>query len=199
VDSLQTLPPRDVRAGLSEMVKHGLIWDAAFADWCREHTAELLALDPDALGYGLTQGCSVKAQVVSVDERENGLRAILNLGHTLGHAIEAIGGYGEFLHGEAISIGMAAAAKLAVNRGRDPQIYEYTVSLLSGFGLPTAMPAHLNEQDLIGAMMHDKKFKEQTMVFILPVEIGKVEIVSDVTMDEVRRVIAELKEEGQHV
>ncbi|EES72330.1 3-dehydroquinate synthase [Paenibacillus sp. MB22_1] len=199
VDSLQTLPPRDVRAGLSEMVKHGLIWDAAFADWCREHTADLLVLDPEALGYGLTQGCSVKAQVVSVDEKENGLRAILNLGHTLGHAIEAIGGYGEFLHGEAISIGMAAAAKLAVNRGRDPHIYEYTVSLLSGFGLPTAMPAHLNEQDLIGAMMHDKKFKEQTMVFILPVEIGKVEIVSDVTLDEVRQVIAELKEEGQHV
>ncbi|MDU4698294.1 MAG: 3-dehydroquinate synthase, partial [Paenibacillus sp.] len=92
VDSLQSLPPRDVRAGLSEMVKHGLIWDAAFADWCREHTADLLALDPEALGYGLTQGCSIKAQVVSVDERENGLRAILNLGHTLGHAIEAIGG-----------------------------------------------------------------------------------------------------------
>ena len=103
------------------------------------------------------------------------------------------------MHGEAISIGMAAAAKLAVNRGRDPQIYEETVSLLRGFGLPTAMPAHLSEQDLINAMMHDKKFKEQTMVFILPIAIGQVEIVSDMTLDEVRQVIAELKEEGQHV
>lgn len=199
VDSLQSLPPREVRAGLSEMVKHGLIWDAAFTDWCREHTAELLALDPEALGYGLTQGCSIKAQVVSVDEREQGLRAILNLGHTLGHAIEAIGGYGEFLHGEAISIGMAAAAMLAVNRGRDRSIYEDTVSVLQGVGLPTALPRHLSEDGLIGAMMHDKKFKEQQMVFVLPVAIGQVEIVSDVTQDEVRRVIAELKEEEPHV
>ncbi|MGG6309584.1 3-dehydroquinate synthase [Paenibacillus macerans] len=199
VDSLQSLPPRDVRAGLSEMIKHGLIWDAAFTDWCREHTADLLALDPEALSYGLTQGCSIKAQVVSVDEREQGLRAILNLGHTLGHAIEAIGGYGEFVHGEAISVGMAAAAKLAVNRGRDRSIYEDTVSVLQGFGLPTAMPGHLSENALIGAMMHDKKFKEQQMVFILPVALGQVEIVSDVTLDEVRRVIAELKEEEPHV
>ncbi|MFD1179695.1 3-dehydroquinate synthase [Paenibacillus puldeungensis] len=199
VDSLQTLPIREVRAGLSEMVKHGLIWNAAFADWCRQHTADLLALDPEALGYGLTQGCSIKAQVVSVDEREQGLRAILNLGHTLGHALEAIGGYGEFLHGEAISIGMAAAAKLAVNRGRDLSIYEETVSVLKGFGLPTAMPQQHDEHAIIAAMMHDKKFKEQQLVFVLPVEIGKVEIVADVTLDEVRRVIAELKEEGQHV
>lgn len=199
VDSLQTLPPRDVRSGLSEMVKHGLIWDAAFADWCRAHTADLLALDPETLGYGLIQGCSVKAQVVSVDEREQGLRAILNLGHTLGHAIEAIGGYGEFLHGEAISIGMAAAAKLAVNRGRAPKLYDETAALLGGFGLPTAIPSQLNADDLVHAMMHDKKFKEQQMVFVLPVDIGKVEIVDDVTLEEVHRVIAELKEEEPHV
>lgn len=199
VDSLQTLLLRDVRAGLSEMVKHGLIWDAEFANWCREHTSELLALDPEALGYGLIQGCSVKAQVVSVDEREQGLRAILNLGHTLGHAIEAIGGYGEFLHGEAISIGMAAAAKLAVNRGRAPKLYEDTVALLGGYGLPTAMPGQLKADELIHAMMHDKKFKEQQMVFVLPVDIGKVEIVDDVTLEEVHRVIAELKEEEPHV
>ncbi|MED4958983.1 3-dehydroquinate synthase, partial [Paenibacillus macerans] len=199
VDSLQSLPPRDVRAGLSEMVKHGLIWDAEFVAWCREHASELLALDPEALGYGLTQGCAIKAKVVSVDEREQGLRAILNLGHTLGHAIEAIGGYGEFLHGEAISIGMAAAAKLAVNRGRDAALYQETVALLQRFELPTAMPRHLDEEKLIGAMMHDKKFKEQQLVFILPVAIGQVEIVSDVALGEVRRVIAELKEEEPHV
>ena len=199
VDSLQSLPPRDVRAGLSEMVKHGLIWDAEFAAWCREHASELLALDPEALGFGLTQGCAIKAKVVSVDEREQGLRAILNLGHTLGHAIEAIGGYGEFLHGEAISIGMAAAAKLAVNRGRDAALYQETVALLQRFELPTAMPRHLDEEKLIGAMMHDKKFKEQQLVFILPVAIGQVEIVSDVALGEVRRVIAELKEEEPHV
>ncbi|WP_410768361.1 3-dehydroquinate synthase [Fontibacillus sp. BL9] len=199
VDTLQTLPEREVRAGLAEMVKHGLIWDAEFADWCREHTSELLALDADTLVYGLTKGCSIKAQVVSDDERELGLRAILNLGHTLGHALEAIGGYGEFLHGEAISIGMAAAALIAVNRGADRSLYEETVSLLSGFGLPIVMPKHLDEEQIVSAMMHDKKFKEQKLVFILPLSIGKVEIVSDVTVDEVRRVIRDLKEEEQHV
>ncbi|MDN4067500.1 3-dehydroquinate synthase [Paenibacillus vini] len=199
VDTLQSLPEREVRAGLSEMIKHGLIWDAEFAEWCREHTADLLSLDPDALGYGLTKGCSIKAQVVSEDEKEMGLRAILNLGHTLGHALEAIGGYGEFLHGEAISIGMAAAARISVNRGRDRSLFDTTTSILRGFGLPTVMPGHLEEDQIIGAMMHDKKFKEQQLVFVLPTEIGKVEIVSDVKVEEVRRVISELKEEGHHV
>lgn len=197
VDTLQSLPEREVRAGLSEMIKHGLIWDAEFTDWCEEHAEQLLALDAETLGYGLTKGCSVKAQVVSTDEKEHGLRAILNLGHTIGHALEAIGGYGEFLHGEAISIGMAAAARLAVNRGGDSSLYERTVGILNRFGLPTVMPQHLSEDDIIGAMMHDKKFKENNIVFVLPVAIGQVEIVSDMTLDEVRRVIRELKQEGQ--
>lgn len=199
VDSLQTLPIRDVRSGLSEMIKHGLIWDKEFTDWCREHTEKLLALDPETLGYGLTQGCRVKAQVVSTDELEHGLRAILNLGHTIGHALEATGGYGQFLHGEAISIGMAAAARIAVNRGRDGSLYSDTKELLEGFGLPTTLPVEMNEDDIIAAMMHDKKFKENQIIFVLPVVIGEVEIVSDVTLNDVRRVIRELKEEGQHV
>ena len=96
VDTLQSLPPRDVSAGLSEMLKHGLIRDEAFAHWCEEHAEALLALDPEALGYGLERGCGIKAEIVSRDERENGERALLNLGHTIGHAIEAIAGYGEF-------------------------------------------------------------------------------------------------------
>lgn len=199
VDTLQTLPERDVRSGLAEMIKHGLIWDAEFAHWCREHTGDLLALDAETLVYGLTKGCAIKAQVVSNDEREHGLRAILNLGHTLGHALEAIGGYGEFLHGEAISIGMAAAALISVNRGTDRSLYEDTTAILRGFGLPTVMAGHLDEDQIISAMMHDKKFKENKLVFVLPKSIGAVEILSDVTVDEVRRVIRELQEEGRHV
>lgn len=199
VDTLKTLPERDVRSGLSEMIKHGLIWDEKFADWCRDNAEQLLALDREALTYGLTEGCSIKAKVVSSDETEQGLRAILNLGHTIGHALEAIGGYGEFLHGEAISIGMAASALLAVNRGRDRSIYGETMALLRKFGLPTTIPGHLNDEDIISAMLHDKKFKENKIVFVLPVRIGEVEIVSDMTLDEVRKVITELKGEGQHV
>lgn len=200
VDTLQTLPVREIRAGLAEMIKHGLIWDAEFTAWCSEHADELLSLVPEPLGYGLEMGCAIKAQVVSKDERELGLRAILNLGHTLGHAIEAVGGYGELLHGEAISIGMAASAKIAVNRGMAPaELYHETTGLLRQFGLPVVIPENMDEERLIAAMMHDKKFVSKQLVFVLPKEIGVVEIVPDVTLDEVSRVIRELKEVRHHV
>lgn len=199
VDTLQTLPKRDVRSGLSEMIKHGLIWDKNFTEWCRDQSDKLLELDPESLVYGLTLGCSIKAQVVSTDEREHGLRAILNLGHTLGHALEATGGYGQFLHGEAIAIGMVAAARIAVNRVRESSLYTETKELFERFGLPTTIPSQMNEDDIIAAMMHDKKFKENQIIYVLPVTIGEVEIVSDVTVDDVRHVIQELKEEEQHV
>ena len=106
LSTLRTLPAREVIGGLAEVVKHGLIWDAEFVNWCEESAEKLLGLDPEALEYALFNGCSVKAAVVSQDERENGLRAILNLGHTIGHALEAVAGYGVLEHGEAIAIGM---------------------------------------------------------------------------------------------
>ncbi|WP_433946438.1 3-dehydroquinate synthase [Paenibacillus sp. SN-8-1] len=196
VDTLQSLPMREVKAGYSEMIKHGLIWDEAFAEWCLDHAESLLSLNRDDLAYGLERGCAIKAAVVSEDERENGLRAILNLGHTIGHAIEAVGGYGEFLHGEAISIGMIGSAILAVKRGRDQSIYTRTKELFERFGLPTSLPKHLDTESLIGALLHDKKFKDNKIVFVLPVAIGKVDIVTDITLDEVRSVIEQLKGEA---
>ncbi|AOZ91365.1 3-dehydroquinate synthase [Paenibacillus crassostreae] len=197
LDTLQTLPPREVSAGLAEMVKHGLIRDGDFARWCREHSSELVALDPDALGYGLERGCSIKADVVSQDERENGLRAILNLGHTIGHAIEAVAGYGEYLHGEAIAIGMAGSALLAGRLGRDSSIYDETVSMLQSLKLPVTMAAHLSTDDIIKAMMHDKKFREGHMLFIIPESIGSVSIVKDVPVQLVRETIDQLREGGE--
>lgn len=134
LNTLLSLPSRQVRSGLAEVIKHGLILDRDFAYWCRDHAAELLALDPEALGYALERGCAIKADVVGEDEREHGLRAILNLGHTIGHAVEAVGGYGTFLHGEAISIGMAGSALLAAKLGRSRSLYEETVSLLGALG-----------------------------------------------------------------
>jgi 3-dehydroquinate synthase len=196
LDTLSSLPPRQVSSGLAEVVKHGLLVDRDFAYWCREHAAELLALEPEALGYALERGCSIKADVIAVDEREQGLRAILNLGHTIGHAIEAVGGYGVFLHGEAIAIGMAGAALLAAKLGRDQSIYEETVSMLSALSLPVTLPSHYSEDELMEAMMHDKKFKEGKMTFIVPDSIGAVSIVNDVPESAVREVIAQLKKEG---
>lgn len=197
LDTLTTLPPREVSAGLAEMVKHGLIKDKTFAYWCKDHAAELLALDLDALGYGLERGVAIKAEVVSQDEREGGLRAILNLGHTIGHAIEAVGGYGEFLHGEAISIGMAGSALLAEALGRGDGIYAETTSMLTALNLPVVLPPHLNEDELMAAMMHDKKFKEGTMVFVVPDSIGSVSIVKDIPQTLVRDILKQLRKGGE--
>nr|WP_207952137.1 3-dehydroquinate synthase [Paenibacillus turpanensis] len=195
-DTLLTLPPREVRSGLAEVVKHGLIWDEAFAEWCGEHAKDLLQLEPEALQHALYHGCRVKSIVVSRDERENDLRAILNLGHTIGHALEAVAGYGELLHGEAISIGMVGAAKLAVRFGHPASIYETTKRLLKSVELPVRLPPHLDTDEIMKAMMHDKKFKHGNMVFIIPTAIGQVEINPDVPTEWVRETVEELKREA---
>lgn len=195
LDTLRTLPPRQVANGLAEVIKEGLILDKEFAYWCLAHADELLALNVEALGYALERGCAIKADVVKNDEREHGLRAILNLGHTIGHAIEAVGGYGVLLHGEAISIGMVGSALLAVKLGRDRSIYEDTVSMLSALSLPVRLPSEYDEDELMDAMMHDKKFKEGKMTFIVPDSIGSVSIVNDVQESLVREVLAQLKKE----
>ncbi|GKU79537.1 3-dehydroquinate synthase [Paenibacillus sp. L3-i20] len=195
LNTLQSLPPRDVSSGLSEVVKHGLIWDSSFVAWCENNAQKLLELDLDALGYALHNGCSVKASVVSQDERENGLRAILNLGHTIGHALEAVAGYNELQHGEAISIGMVGSAKLGVRYGAPEEVYTVTKRVLAQCGLPTRLPEHFDVDAIMSAMMHDKKFTEGTMVFVVPTAIGKVEIKSDVPVQWVRDIVMELKGE----
>ncbi|WP_138753502.1 3-dehydroquinate synthase [Paenibacillus sinopodophylli] len=197
LNTLQTLPPREVSAGLSEVIKHGLIWDAEFVSWCEENTEKLLSLDPEALGYALYKGCSVKAAVVSKDERENDLRAILNLGHTIGHALEAVAGYGELLHGEAISIGMVGSARLGLRYGAPEEVYTDTKRILAKAGLPVRLPEHFDVDKVMDAMMHDKKFSEGTMIFVVPTAIGKVDIKSDVSVQWVREIVEQLKQEVQ--
>jgi 3-dehydroquinate synthase len=194
--TLKTLPEREVRAGLSEVLKHGLIWDRSFVDWFDAHTEQLLAMEQEALQEALFHGCKVKSIVVSRDEREGGLRAILNLGHTIGHALEAVANYNELLHGEAISIGMVGSAKLAVKMGYSESIYLETKRLMKKLGLPVAVPQHMDVDAIMEAMMHDKKFKEGSMVFVVPVEIGKVDIVKDVSAEWVREIVEQLKQEG---
>lgn len=193
--TLQTLPKREVYAGLAEMVKHGLIWDKEFAYWCLEHAEELKAVDMTAIGYGLEKGCSIKAIVVSRDERENDLRAILNLGHTIGHAIEAVAGYGEIIHGEAISIGMVGSALIGEQLGGEPGLVDTTRHMLAALGLPTVLPQRLDVDQIMEAMMHDKKFQEGSITFVVPKSIGVVEINHNVDYDLVRRVVEQLKEE----
>lgn len=195
-DTLATLPARDIRAGLAEVVKHGLIWDHAFTSWCEDNAEQLLSLDPPAIAHALYEGCKVKVQVVSQDERETGLRAILNLGHTFGHALEAVAGYGELQHGEAISIGMVGAARLAERLGYGSEIYTVTKRVLKKFGLPVRLPAQYDTERIMSAMMHDKKFKDSKMVFVVPVAIGKVEVRNDIESATIREIIEELKQEA---
>ncbi|MEB3103819.1 3-dehydroquinate synthase [Ferviditalea candida] len=194
--TLKSLPEREVRAGLSEVVKHGLIWDREFVAWCGEHSEELLNLQQAALQHALYEGCRIKSLVVSQDERESGLRAVLNLGHTIGHALEAVAKYQELLHGEAISIGMVGAAILSVRMGNPEYIYTETKKLLQKFRLPVSIPEHMDTEAIMRAMMHDKKFKEGTMVFVIPADIGKVEIRGNIPADWVRETIEQLKKEA---
>ncbi|MFC5403807.1 3-dehydroquinate synthase [Cohnella soli] len=194
LDTLATLPIREVRAGLSEVIKHGLIWKAEFVEWCDDNADRLLALDPDALGYALYEGCLVKSIVVSRDERENDLRAILNLGHTIGHALEAVAGYGELVHGEAIAIGMVGSARLAAQFGYSPDIASETERIFRKFGLPVRFPSELSTDDIMDAMMHDKKFAEGSMTFVVPTAIGSVEIRKDVPSTWVREIVDGLRD-----
>jgi len=194
LDALSTLPPRQVRAGLAEIVKEGLIWDRELVRWCDENADRLLALEPNALGHALHAGCRVKAAVVARDERENDLRAILNYGHTIGHALEAVADYQDLLHGEAIAIGMVGAARLAARFGRDPSLAEEVERLMRKFGLPVRIPAGYDTEAIMAAMMRDKKFRDGRMTFILPVEPGRVEIRRDVPPEWVREVLDGLKE-----
>jgi 3-dehydroquinate synthase len=193
--TLKTLPEREIRAGLSEVIKHGLIWDREFAEWCSDNAEKLLTLDPEGIKHALYNGCKVKAHVVSNDEKEGGLRAILNLGHTIGHALEAVAKYDELLHGEAISIGMVGSAMLSVKLGNPEYILTETRNILRKFGLPTRLPESMNIDEIMEAMMHDKKFKEGKMVFIVPRDIGKVEINQNVSAQAVREVLEQLKRE----
>lgn len=195
LDTLKSLPIRDVRAGLSEVIKHGLIWDKSFVEWIDAHCEDLLRLDMAALQHALFEGCRVKSIVVSQDEREGGLRAILNLGHTIGHALEAVASYNELLHGEAISIGMVGSAMIAVELGQDKEILAYTKHIFTKFGLPTTIPSHMDTDAIIEAMLHDKKFVGGSLNFVLPTGIGTVEYNQSVDLDLIKRVIAQLKGE----
>jgi 3-dehydroquinate synthase len=194
-DTLNTLPDREIRAGLSEVIKHGLIWDASFVSWIENHVEGLLSLHTDDLAYALYMGCRVKANVVAKDEREQDLRAILNLGHTIGHALEAVAKYDQLLHGEAISIGMIGAAKLAVRCGYDDSLVDTYERIFASFGLPTRIPQDMSVEAIMSAMMHDKKFKDGKMVFIIPTAIGSVEINKKMNVEWVREVVKELQEE----
>jgi 3-dehydroquinate synthase len=192
-DLLKTLPDREYRAGLAEVVKYGVILDADFFAWMESHIAELNARDPQALQHAIARSCRLKADVVEHDEYERtGLRAVLNYGHTFGHAFEALSGYGELLHGEGVAIGMVYASRLAEALGRiDASMTRRQVELLQALHLPTRLPVHLNwpTTEVIGRMRLDKKSEAGKLRFVLPTQMGHVELVDGVDETLVARIL----------
>ena len=174
-DTLGTLPDRELSAGLAEVIKHGVICDPEFFAWLESNIAALLRRDPDALEHAIRRCCEIKAEVVAEDEREAGRRAILNFGHTFGHAIEYSQGYGEWLHGEAVAAGMIMAAKLS---GLDKADVQRLVDLVKAAGLPVAPPA-IAAPDWMRAMGMDKKVKGKQLRFVLLKAIGDCHVTSD--------------------
>jgi 3-dehydroquinate synthase len=178
-DTLASLPERELAAGLAEVVKHGAIRDAAFLDWIERNAAALRRRDPDALRHAIRRSCEIKAQVVSEDERETGARALLNFGHTFGHAIESGMGYGSWLHGEAVAAGMALAARFSARQGRLPAAAaERFVGVLDKLGLRVEAP-RMTPERWLEFMARDKKNRDGRITLILLEALGKASIVND--------------------
>jgi 3-dehydroquinate synthase len=189
-DTLATLPDRELRAGLAEVIKHGAIRDAGLFAWLEANIGPLLARDPAALAHVVKRSVEIKAEVVAADEREAGERALLNFGHTFGHAIEAGLGYGTWLHGEAVAAGMAMAAALSARLGvLDGASVHRLRRLLERAGLPVAPPAFAPERWL-ELMAVDKKARSGRLHFVLLHGLGAAGVHGDVGNEALREVLA---------
>lgn len=177
ISTLSTLPDKELSAGLAEIIKYGAICDAVFFGWLEDNIELLLSRDPKSLAYAIQTSCEKKAEIVAKDERESGLRAILNFGHTFGHAIEAHMGYGNWLHGEAVSAGMCIAAELSSSLGWLPKPDSQRIRrLCEKARLPVCNPAGMGADDFIHYMRSDKKNMSSDIRFVLLKELGNAVI-----------------------
>jgi len=193
VECLRTLDKRDLHAGLAESIKHAAIRDAGFFAWHRERADLILGGDEDVLAELIQRNCQIKADVVAADEREVGLRAILNYGHTIGHAIEAESQFG-LRHGESVALGMVAANHIATERGLlDPDQASQIRELIERLRLPARLPHRLDANALGRRMRHDKKFVAGRMRFVLVDRIGQARIVDDVANAEAADAVAAIQ------
>ncbi|GMU42092.1 MAG: 3-dehydroquinate synthase [Xanthomonadales bacterium PRO6] len=186
IDTLATLPAREYRAGLAEVVKYGAIFDAAFFDWLERHADALSARAPETLAQAVLRSCRHKTAVVVRDERENGERALLNFGHTFGHALETLGDYSLLLHGEAVAIGMCMAAQLSAELGLAPTADGARLrELLRALGLPTTRPSPVAPRRMVELMRLDKKTLSDRLRLILWRGIGRAEIFDGIDAEAV--------------
>lgn len=181
IESLKSLPRRELSAGLAEVVKYGFIRDEAFLSWLEANMSALLDVTPDVIAEAIARSCQIKADIVAEDETEQGVRALLNLGHTFGHAIEAHQGYGNWLHGEAVGAGMAMAATLSQQLGWiDEAMLARSLAVIERAGLPLAAPANMSSDDFLTRMRLDKKNIDAKLRLVLLNSLGDA-CVSDAT------------------
>jgi 3-dehydroquinate synthase len=188
--TLATLPPRELRAGLAEVIKYGLICDAGFFAWLEAHIDELLAADPAALAYVVRRSCEIKAEIVGRDEREQGDRALLNLGHTFGHAVESATGYAQWLHGEAIGAGLVMSASMSRESGfLTAQEQERVTRLIDRAGLPTHV-SNVTPPVALEHMRMDKKVQSGRIRLVLMRGIGSAFVTADYGEPALQRTLA---------
>ena len=182
--TLNTLPPREFSAGMTEVIKYGIIYDLAFFEWLEENQEALKSKDQQALVYAIRRSCEIKAEIVAQDEKESGIRALLNLGHTFGHAIEAEQGYGNWLHGEAVAAGMILAAKASEAKGwLETSETRRIVDLVESFELPVNKPDGMGYSPFMQHMRRDKKVDAGQIRFVLPKGLGSAVVTSDLSSD----------------
>ncbi len=190
--TLNTLSARELSAGIAEVIKYGLIYDASFFEWIEQNTAEFIARNSEFLAQAILVSCRIKADIVAQDEREMGIRAILNLGHTFGHAIEASMGYGNWLHGEAVAAGMVMAIDLSLRHGWvDEQLKQRTVKLLERCSLPVDSPHSMSNDDYMATMAIDKKTVNGTIKFVLLKALGKAIVTADYVPELLQQTLSE--------
>jgi len=193
VTTLGTLPPREFNEGVAEIVKHAAIRDRSLLEAI---AAPNLQFDPGALVPVIRRNVEIKAAIVGEDEHETkGLRALLNFGHTVGHGIENAAGYGRFLHGEAISLGLVAACRLSVRKaGLAPEESQHILDALARFALPLTLPEDISTDDLMAALRTDKKFAQGQVRFVLCPRLGEAFVSKEVTLEEIREAVEALRE-----
>jgi 3-dehydroquinate synthase len=188
---LETLPRREFRAGLYEVIKYGVISDPTLLDRMRSNTPAIFARDGSAVSPLVSASCRIKAAVVTADERESGLRRILNFGHTVGHALEAVTKYKRFRHGEAVGYGMMAALVIGVTRGITPSLGEEVEALITKLG-PLPPVADISAKEVLAAIKRDKKVLSGTLHFIAAADRGQTVELTDVTEKEIRAAIRKI-------
>lgn len=192
VDTLDTLPEREFISGLAEVIKYGIIWDNEFFELLDKNKEKILRKEKEILIQIIKRACEIKAEVVSKDERESSLRAVLNYGHTIGHAIETLTGYSSYLHGEAISIGMVYEAKLSSILGfLDRESLERIKNILKNFGLPINLPFNMDFSAMIKTILLDKKNIEGKLRMVFPEAIGKMKINFEISEEDLKKVLNE--------